>query len=139
MLVLKTERKERLMLEDFYLEEGQKEALKTLTDTLEEISADAVGLAWDGCHKIYVIEDEETFKEMKEMGFGEDHSSLLHLDELSKEGEDVTMATLAQMAYLNSCPLRFVNRVYRGESGQMEFADGINQADERFEPLFWVG
>ncbi len=47
---------------------------------------------WDGCHKIYVVEDMEDVKEANEYGYTE----LIDIGELEEY-------------YNNSCPLRFIN------------------------------
>ena len=49
------------------------------------------GIAHDGCHKIYILEDENDEKEAYDMGY-----ELYILDILEK-------------IYNNSCPLRFIN------------------------------
>ena len=49
------------------------------------------GIAYDGCHKIYILEDENDEKEAYDMGY-----ELYVLDILEK-------------IYNNSCSLRFIN------------------------------
>ncbi len=77
-----------------------------LTDKWEDVADalnDAISIAWDGCHKIYVLLDEEEHKLMD--GYGYD--PLLRLDSI---GKDKALAELKEW-YDVSCGLRFVNSV----------------------------
>lgn len=47
--------------------------------------------AWDGCHKIYIIEDEQDETEARNLGY------------------DLFPINFIQNYYNNSCPLRFIS------------------------------
>ena len=52
---------------------------------------------YDGCHKIYIIEDEEDIEEMKKNGWGD---------------EDIySIEKLEDIYFHDTCPLRFINNV----------------------------
>ena len=63
----------------------------------------AKGIAFDGCHKIYVLMDDEQMAQMKEWGY----DPLLSSDELTPKE---MLATIRKW-YNESCGLRFVNAV----------------------------
>lgn len=63
----------------------------------------AKGIAWDECHKIYVLFDDEQMAQMKEWGYDPLISS-----------EEMTPAQMLETIkgwYARSCMLRFVNGV----------------------------
>jgi hypothetical protein len=55
------------------------------------IEVNAKRFAYDGCHKIYLLNDKESEKDAKELGY--DIYSIKYLID----------------CFLNSCPLRFIN------------------------------
>lgn len=65
----------------------------------------ATHFAWDGCHKIYLVNDMQEAAEMSDMGY-----ELFPIDEL----ED---------AYDNSCGLRFIQKAHNYESIVEQFED----------------
>jgi hypothetical protein len=74
----------------------------------------AVGIAWDTCHKIYVLMDEEQMRLMESYGY----DPLLRLDNLDAGNPDRSPAHLQAEAlrtlkqwWDDSCGLRFVNAV----------------------------
>ena len=64
---------------------------------------DAKGIAWDTCHKIYVLMDDAQMAKMAEYGYDPMFSST----ELSTE----EMFNTVQDWYANSCSLRFIDAV----------------------------
>lgn len=70
---------------------------------VEAALTEAVSIAWDGCHKIYILMDEAQHDEMK--GYGYD--LLLRLDSL---GAEAALAALREW-YEQSCGLRFIDTV----------------------------
>lgn len=69
-------------------------------ETLE----DAKGIAFDGCHKIYVLMDDEQMSEMKLIGY----DPLL-------SAEDYTASEMLETVkdwYEDSCGLRFVQAIH---------------------------
>ena len=52
----------------------------------------AIGFVTDGCHKIYLVENEEQFKEMKQYGY-----------------EELCPMSALEKTFDSSCPLRFIS------------------------------
>lgn len=78
-------------------------------DLVFERIADAKAIAWDTCHKIYVLMDDQEVAKMREYGYGDenDPDSLITKDEMnSKEMFEVVKKWFEQ-----SCSLRFINAV----------------------------
>ena len=76
---------------------------------VREYTNEAKGIAWDGCHKIYVLMDDEQMALMKQYGYGEDNPDyLISSDKL----DPAEMATVAMLWYKDSCGLRFINAVH---------------------------
>lgn len=70
---------------------------------VEEALIGAKGIAFDGCHKIYVLLDEAQMAQMKEWGY----DPLISADQM---GPDELLATIRDW-YDASCGLRFVQAV----------------------------
>lgn len=70
-----------------------------IEDTLE----DAVSIAWDGCHKIYILMDKEAHRTQYRWG----SEYVLRLDNI---GADEALALLRKW-YDDSCGLRFISAV----------------------------
>ena len=84
---------------------------------------DAKGIAFDGCHKIYVLMDDEQMALMKEYGY----DPLIAADTMTI---DEMLATLKKW-YHNSCMLRFINAVSTNhEDPNAGFVDLIPQGAE---------
>ena len=87
---------------------------------------DAKAIAWDTCHKIYVLMDDEQVQKMVEYGYEDD---MFTKDELTT---DEMMNTLEDW-YANSCGLRFIQavRTVKGDPNE-----GFNSLVEQGED--WV-
>jgi hypothetical protein len=73
-------------------------------DKVGETLSDAKGIAFDGCHKIYILMDDEQMSEMKEFGY----DPLL-------SAEDYTASEMLETIrdwYEDSCSLRFVQAIH---------------------------
>jgi hypothetical protein len=83
----------------------------------------ASGIAWDTCHKIYVLMDDEQMEKMAEYGY----------DPLIKATDSTPeeMFNLLRDWYDNSCGLRFISTVKTVELGS-GFYDIIGQEDEEW-------
>lgn len=70
----------------------------------------AVGIAFDGCHKIYILLDEEAYATQASYGYGDgtDESMLIRLDDPSVRKVAYGMV---RDWYRSSCMLRFINTV----------------------------
>ena len=84
--------------------------------------ADAKGIAWDGCHKIYVLMDDEQMERMASFGY----DPLLPVPEgTASEALDVLCGW-----YEDSCGLRFINSI-RTVTGDAN--DGYTNLIAQFE------
>ena len=106
-----------------------------LTNVIEDLASNAIAMTWDGCHKIYLITDEASLEETREMGYGEGGTYLLEKGDLGEGEEFESLAEATQFAYEHSCPLRFIHVISQNENGEAVFGDGIEQFDERFEDV----
>ena len=78
--------------------------MKAHWDDVEQALLDgAKGIAFDTCHKIYVLMDDEQMAAMKEYGY----DPLLSADDLTPS----EMLETIQDWYADSCGLRFVSAV----------------------------
>ena len=100
-------------------------------DTLA--SGDVRGIAFDGCHKIYVVLDDEHMQVMRGYGYGEDGSFLIE-----SSNDAVLMATLRDW-FNASCGLRFISSVRTVAGNPNEgFTELIEQgADEDEDEPRW--
>jgi hypothetical protein len=74
-----------------------------MTSVLESVQ-EAKAIAWDTCHKIYVLMDDEQVSKMIEYGYEED--MIKATDSTPKE-----MLNTLEDWYANSCGLRFIEAV----------------------------
>ena len=72
-------------------------------DEIKGYTATAKGIAWDTCHKIYILMDDEQVALMREYGY----DPLITGDEMSSD----VMAETVIGWYEASCSLRFINAV----------------------------
>ena len=93
---------------------------------VREYTDTAKGIAWDTCHKIYVLMDDEQVALMREYGYGNenDPESLITSDQL----DPAEMATVASTWFDKSCGLRFIQAVRSNPTDPNEgFVDIIRQ------------
>jgi hypothetical protein len=91
---------------------------------VREYTDEAKGIAFDGCHKVYVLMDDEQMELMGEYGYGEDGSFLVSSDQL----DPAEMATVAMTWYKQSCGLRFIQATRTNPTDPNEgFVDIISQ------------
>lgn len=79
-----------LVIKEYYVCEYDEER----NELENEYEVDAELFVFDGCHKIYLVEDEDDIKSVKEM-WGE-NEKLYKIDELPR-------------IWNESCPLRFIS------------------------------
>jgi hypothetical protein len=88
---------------------------------------DAKAIAFDGCHKIYVLMDTAQVEKMRSYGYGDDDGSfLVTADEVRK----VEMLDILKDWYAGSCSLKFihgVSSVPEGTDPNEGFTDLIEQ------------
>lgn len=99
---------------------------KTFEDVWQEVELtvqDAKAIAWDTCHKIYVLMDDNQVEVMR----GYEYDPLITASEMSPA---VMLETLKKW-YYESCPLRFINAVETNEENpNAGFSDLIPQGYE---------
>jgi hypothetical protein len=88
-------------------------------DLIEERVEDAKAIAWDTCHKIYVLMDDEQVSLMRKY----EYDPIITKDEMTA----TEMAETIKKWYDESCGLRFVSAVSTMPEGQ--------DANEGFETL----
>lgn len=92
-------------------------------EKVEEALETARGIAWDTCHKIYVLMDDEQVALMKTY----EYDPLISADEMSPS----QMLETIQDWFSQSCGLRFVNSVSTHPEDPNEgFVDLIAQFEE---------
>jgi len=96
---------------------------------VEIVLPHAKGIAFDGCHKIYVLMDNEQVEKMTTYGYGDDDGSyLLTADKMSK----AEMLDTLERWFADSCSLRFINAVSTVDGDPNEgFTDLIPQGADR--------
>jgi hypothetical protein len=93
---------------------------------VREYTNEAKGIAYDTCHKIYVLMDDDQVNLMREYGYGDsnDPDSLITSEQL----DPAEMATVVMKWFQDSCGLRFINAVYSDRSiGHEGFVNIIAQ------------
>jgi hypothetical protein len=108
---------------------------RLMLDTFEtywkvrEYTNEAKGIAYDTCHKIYILMDDDQVNLMREYGYGDenDPDSLITSDQL----DPAEMATVAVRWFEDSCGLKFINAVYSDKSiGHEGFVDVVSQFED---------
>ncbi len=90
--------------------------------------AEAKAIAWDTCHKIYVLMDDAQVEAMRRYGYGDEYApdSLITKDQMTSQ----QMLDTVKKWYEDSCSLRFVQAVEtvpEGENPNEGFTDLIEQ------------
>jgi hypothetical protein len=93
--------------------------LQDVFDRIDEYTAEARGIAWDTCHKIYILMDENQMDLMRRYGY----NPLISWKEMPAR----MMSEQIVEWYKDSCGLRFVNAVYSDERG---FVDVVSQFED---------
>ena len=97
---------------------------------IEKFVDGASGIAWDGCHKIYILLDDEQVALMREYGYEEIHTS----DEMFP----IEMSATIEKWYDLSCGLRFVEAVRTNEDDPFaSFISVISQFEDEEEEDSW--
>ena len=92
-------------------------------DRLDEYTASAKAIAWDTCHKIYVLMDDEQVELMREYGY----DPLITSDDMTPE----QMSEQVVEWYEDSCGLRFIQAVNTNPDDPNEgFIDIVGQFED---------
>lgn len=113
--------------------EAQLAAQKRLWAGVDDHAGRALAIAWDGCHKVYLLMDEGQVQTMKGWGYGDGDSAFVTSDEATPE----EMRNLVHDWFEASCVLRFISAVSTVEGNPNDgFTHLISQADsgEFFSP-----
>ena len=94
-------------------------------DLVEDYVQDAEAITWDGCHKIYVLMDDEQVAKMIEYGY----EPIIALADITP----VEASGLIRDWYEESCWLKFVQAVRTDSNGSPDFTDLIEQGAEEDE------
>lgn len=93
---------------------------------LDWYTARAKGIAWDTCHKIYVLLDDRQMELMREYGY----DPLISSDDMTPS----EMSAQVEAWYEASCGLRFISAV---ETTEPDANDGYIHIVEQFEESRW--
>ena len=75
---------------------------------VREYTDEAKGIAFDTCHKIYVLMDNEQVELMRSYGYGEDDPNAIAT---SDQLDPAEMATVVTTWFDKSCSLKFITAV----------------------------
>jgi hypothetical protein len=93
-------------------------------ELVKERVSEAKAIAWDTCHKIYVLMDDEQVELMREYGY----NPLITKDQMTP---DQMLKTLEEW-YEESCSLRFINAV---STNHIDPNKGFESLIEQFEEV----
>jgi len=95
---------------------------------LDEYLEEAKGIAWDTCHKVYILMDDQEVEQMRSY----DYDPLITSDEMTP----AEMLSTVLDWYGQSCGLRFIDVTKTGENGTEfytlmgQFEDDEEEDDE---------
>jgi hypothetical protein len=101
--------------------------MTSITDKLwdiEEYLEEAKGIAWDTCHKIYILMDDQEVAQMRSY----DYDPLITSDEMTP----AQMLSTVLEWYNDSCGLRFIDVTSTGKDGT-EFYTLMGQFEDEEE------
>ena len=75
---------------------------------VREYTDEAKGIAFDTCHKIYILMDDAQVALMREYGYGEDDPNAIAT---SDQLDPAEMATVVATWFERSCGLKFISAV----------------------------
>jgi hypothetical protein len=87
-------------------------------DELDDIISEAKGIAWDNCHKVYIMMDDQEVAQMRKY----EYDPLITSDEMTP----AEMLGTVLKWYNDSCGLRFINVTSTTDTGT-EFYDLVPQ------------
>jgi hypothetical protein len=101
--------------------------MTSITDKLDELDEyleNAKGIAWDTCHKIYILMDDQEVAQMRDY----DYDPLITSDEMTP----AQMLSTVLDWYGQSCELRFIDVTSTGKDGT-EFYTLMGQFEDEEE------
>jgi hypothetical protein len=92
-------------------------------DELQDYLRDAKGIAWDTCHKVYILMDDKQMELMRTY----EYDPLISSDQMSAS----EMFDTVVRWYEDSCGLRFIQAVTTiGSNGEEDFHEIIGQFND---------
>lgn len=91
---------------------------------LDELLSEAKGIAWDNCHKVYILMDDQEVEQMRRY----EYDPLITSDQMTP----AQMLGTVLKWYNDSCGLRFIEATSTGESGT-EFYSVMGQFEDEEE------
>lgn len=79
--------------------------MKRCWESVDQAVKTAKAISFDGCHKIYVLMDDDQVAQSREWGYGEGNSELIEITDPQEAFDQV------REWYEDSCLLRFVESV----------------------------
>jgi hypothetical protein len=107
----------------------QLDCSPTKFKAIRKATETAAGIAWDTCHKIYILKDLEQVRQMREYGYGDENDPDSLITRAEKTADE--MAEIVAEWYAKSCGLRFVRSVrtvYTDEGQADKFSSVIAQS-----------
>lgn len=96
--------------------------IKQRKDLIRHMLHNARGIAWDGCHKIYVLMDDERVRLTEEYGYE-------HIVSAAEASADEMLNQVIDW-YESSCELRFVTAIFTHDDPNRGFVGLIEQGDD---------
>lgn len=92
---------------------------------LEEFINEAHSIAYEGCHKIYVLLDEKQTNQMISYGYGENDTFLIK----AEDSNPYDLLETVRNWYHDSCGLKFIEAVQTDYFGEDKFTAIVAQGD----------
>jgi hypothetical protein len=101
--------------------------MSSITDKLDELTDyldEAKGIAWDNCHKVYILMDDQEVEQMRDY----EYAPLITSEEMTP----AEMLGTVLKWYNDSCGLRFIEATSTGKDGT-EFYTLMGQFEDEDE------
>lgn len=89
---------------------------------IRDLLSGASGIAWDTCHKVYILMDDTQMDTMRRY----EYDPLISSSEMSA---DEMLETVVKW-YEDSCGLRFIQAIDTMPNGEEDYTDVIGQFDD---------
>ena len=90
---------------------------------VKEYTDDAKAIAFDTCHKIYILLDDNQVTLSRSYGYGEKGDDLITAEQMNSS----ELATVLTTWYNHSCSLKFINAVATNPDGTDNFISVVDQ------------
>jgi len=108
--------------------------MSTGTERVTTAIMDCEGVAFDGCHKVFILMDKAQVEKMRGIGYG-NKTDFEKGDSRLVTADVVRRSTLYQLVrdwYIESCELKFIQSIRTGDPDD-EFGNVISQ-EQRWRP-----